>query len=97
MRNLELVEPLFSGENQQTTLCYALDACRTPMGKRLLRQVILRPSIDPVEIAARHDAVAQAKRFPPGTRDGCAARWKACWIWSVCWRAWRSIPRAHAK
>lgn len=61
VRNLELVEPLFSGENQQTTLCYALDACRTPMGKRLLRQVILRPSIDLVEIAARHDAVAQAK------------------------------------
>jgi DNA mismatch repair protein MutS len=61
VRNLELVEPLFSGENQQTTLCYALDACRTPMGKRLLRSVILRPSINTDEIHARHSAVAQAK------------------------------------
>lgn len=61
VRNLELVEPLFSGENQQTTLCYALDACRTPMGKRLLRAVILRPSIHAEEIEARHSAVAQAK------------------------------------
>jgi len=61
VRNLELVEPLFSGENQQTTLCYALDACRTPMGKRLLRSVILRPSIHAEEIEARHRAVAQAK------------------------------------
>ncbi|WP_047486566.1 DNA mismatch repair protein MutS [Terriglobus sp. TAA 43] len=61
VRNLELVEPLFSGENQQTTLCYALDACRTPMGKRLLRAVILRPSIHAEEIEARHNAVAQVK------------------------------------
>jgi DNA mismatch repair protein MutS len=62
VRNLELVEPLFSGESQQTTLCYALDACRTPMGKRLLRAVILRPSIDVEEISARHDAVGEAMR-----------------------------------
>ncbi|WP_074652158.1 DNA mismatch repair protein MutS [Terriglobus roseus] len=62
VRNLELVEPLFSGESSQTTLCYALDACRTPMGKRLLRAVILRPSIQAGEIAARHDAVGEAMR-----------------------------------
>ena len=60
VRNLELVEPLFSGESQQTTLCYAVDSCRTPMGKRLLRSVLLRPSINADEIAARHDAVAEA-------------------------------------
>ena len=63
VRNLELIEPLFSGETQQTTLCYALDACRTPMGKRLLRSVLLRPSIDAAEIAARHDAVGEAARL----------------------------------
>ncbi len=63
VRNLELIEPLFSGETQQTTLCYALDACRTPMGKRLLRSVLLRPSIDAAEIAARHDAVGEASRL----------------------------------
>ncbi|AFL88486.1 DNA mismatch repair protein MutS [Terriglobus roseus DSM 18391] len=62
VRNLELIEPLFSGESQQTTLCYAVDACRTPMGKRMLRAVLLRPSIDVVEIAARHDAVGEAAR-----------------------------------
>lgn len=60
VRNLELVEPLFSGESSQTTLCYALDACRTPMGKRLLRSVLLRPSINVGEIADRHDAVGEA-------------------------------------
>ena len=27
VRNLELVEPLFSGESAQTTLFYTLDAC----------------------------------------------------------------------
>ena len=44
VRNLELVEPLFSGESAQTTLFYTLDACCTPMGKRLLRATLLRPS-----------------------------------------------------
>jgi DNA mismatch repair protein MutS len=33
VRNLELVEPLFSGESAQTTLFHTLDACATPMGK----------------------------------------------------------------
>ncbi len=60
MRNLELVEPLFTGESQQTTLCFAVDHCRTPMGKRLLRQWLLRPSLRTEEIEARHDAVAEA-------------------------------------
>ena len=62
VRNLELIEPLFSGETAQTTLCYALDGCRTPMGKRLLRQVLLRPSIHPEEINARLNAVAEAEQ-----------------------------------
>src|SRR6202012_5619312 len=43
VRNLELVEPLFSGESAQTTLFYTMDACCTPMGKRLLRASLLRP------------------------------------------------------
>ena len=60
MRNLELVEPLFSGESQQTTLYYAMDQCRTPMGKRLLRAWLLRPSLQAAEIAQRHDAVGEA-------------------------------------
>ena len=60
VRNLELVEPLFSGETAQTTLFYTLDACCTPMGKRLLRATLLRPSSDLAEIEARLEAVAEA-------------------------------------
>jgi DNA mismatch repair protein MutS len=60
VRNLELVEPLFSGETTQTTLFYTLDACSTPMGKRLLRSTLLRPSSEIAEIEARLDAVAEA-------------------------------------
>lgn len=60
VRNLELVEPLFSGETQQTTLFYTLDACCTPMGKRLLRATLLRPASDVTEIEARLEAVAEA-------------------------------------
>ncbi|HEY7838871.1 MAG TPA: DNA mismatch repair protein MutS [Terriglobales bacterium] len=57
-RNLELVDPLFAGE-ERATLRAALDSTVTPMGKRLLRQWMLRPSGDAAEIAARHEAVEQ--------------------------------------
>ncbi len=60
VRNLELVEPLFSGETVQTTLLYTLDACATPMGKRLLRATLLRPAMELAEIEARLDAVGEA-------------------------------------
>ncbi len=60
VRNLELVEPLFSGESSQTTLFYTLDACSTPMGKRLLRASLLRPANELTEIEARLEAVAEA-------------------------------------
>jgi DNA mismatch repair protein MutS len=60
VRNLELVEPLFSGESAQTTLFYTLDACCTPMGKRLLRATLLRPFSGVAEIEARLEAVGEA-------------------------------------
>ncbi len=60
IRNLELVEPLFSGESAQTTLLHTVDACCTPMGKRLLRATLLRPSLDLAEIESRLEAVAEA-------------------------------------
>ena len=60
VRNLELVDPLFSGESTQTTLLYTMDACCTPMGKRLLRANLLRPPMDLHEIEARLEAVAEA-------------------------------------
>jgi DNA mismatch repair protein MutS len=60
VRNLELVEPLFFGETVQTTLFHTLDACCTPMGKRLLRATLLRPWSDLSEIEARLVAVGEA-------------------------------------
>ena len=60
IRNLELVDPLFSGETAQTTLLYTLDACCTPMGKRLLRATLVRPAHELTEINARLDAVSES-------------------------------------
>ena len=60
VRNLELVEPLFSGESAQTTLFYTMNACCTPMGKRLLRAWLLRPANGLGEIEARLEAVGEA-------------------------------------
>jgi len=58
VRNLELIEPLFTGTDDGVTLFRSIDATVTPMGKRLLRSWMLRPSIEPVEINSRLDAVA---------------------------------------
>jgi DNA mismatch repair protein MutS len=57
VRNLELIEPLFAGTDPGVTLFRCLDATVTPMGKRLLRTWMLRPSLDQAEIEARLDAV----------------------------------------
>ncbi len=62
VRNLELVEPLFAGQDDRATLFRTLDACLTPMGKRLLRATILRPLNSAPEIEARYEAVAEAHR-----------------------------------
>ena len=62
VRNLELIEPLFAGTDAGVTLFRCLDATVTPMGKRLLRTWMLRPSLDRIEIEGRLDAVeAQVK------------------------------------
>src|SRR5271165_5961964 len=57
VRNLELIDPLFSGSGEGATVFRCLDCTVTPMGKRLLRAWILRPSIDIAEINQRLDAV----------------------------------------
>lgn len=57
VRNLELIEPLFANADAGTTLFRAIDSTCTPMGKRLLRSWLLRPSIDVAEINGRLDAV----------------------------------------
>ncbi len=60
VRNLELIEPLFAGTDAGVTLFRSIDAAITPMGKRLLRAWLLRPSLELAEINARLDAVAAA-------------------------------------
>ncbi len=62
VRNLEIVEPLFSGEGSETTLLHTLDACCTPMGKRLLRAQLLRPMAEIAAINTRLDAVGEAAK-----------------------------------
>jgi DNA mismatch repair protein MutS len=57
VRNLELIEPLFAGTDAGVTLFRCMDAAVTPMGKRLLRTWMLRPSLDHTEIEGRLDSV----------------------------------------
>ncbi len=57
VRNLELLEPLFSGGGDSLTVFRSIDCTITPMGKRLLRSWLLRPSIDRAVIEQRLDAV----------------------------------------
>jgi DNA mismatch repair protein MutS len=65
VRNLELIEPLFSADldgRRDSTLVSVLDITKTGMGGRLLRKRILRPSLDLAEIEARLDAVEHLAR-----------------------------------
>jgi len=62
VRNLELIEPLFAGTDAGITLFRSIDSAVTPMGKRLLRAWLLRPSLDLNEINARLDAVEAGVR-----------------------------------
>ena len=57
IRNLELVEPIFAGE-ETATLRHGLDQTLTPMGRRQLRGWILAPLSDRAALEARLDAVA---------------------------------------
>ena len=62
VRNLELIEPLFAGADAGVTLFRSIDCAVTPMGKRLLRAWLLRPSLDLREIHGRLEAVEAAVR-----------------------------------
>src|SRR5271163_3614916 len=57
VRNLELIEPLFANTDAGVTLFRCMDATVTPMGKRLLRTWMLRPSLDRAELEGRLDSV----------------------------------------
>jgi DNA mismatch repair protein MutS len=58
-RNLELVAPALADSTPAPTLLSTLDETATPLGARLLRHWILRPSVSRGEITARLDAVAE--------------------------------------
>jgi len=60
-RNLEVVDPLFTDSGPETTLFRTMDACCTPMGKRMLRTTLLRPMIDAAAIESRYAAVEAAR------------------------------------
>src|ERR1700761_6290508 len=64
VRNLELVEPVFSADAHpsQATLLNVLDQTQTGMGGRLLRQRLLRPSMERVEIELRLDALGELQQ-----------------------------------
>ncbi|HJT86525.1 MAG TPA: DNA mismatch repair protein MutS [Bryobacteraceae bacterium] len=66
VRNLELIEPLFAadaaGPRQAATVLAVLDQTQTGMGGRLLRNRLLRPSMDQAEIEQRLEAVGELAR-----------------------------------
>ena len=67
VRNLELLEPIFAagsgtGSQAQLTVLGVLDQTQTGMGGRLLRQRLLRPSMQRAEIEQRLDAVAELRQ-----------------------------------
>src|ERR1022692_4741073 len=71
VRNLELLEPIFAavptsgaagGPQAQLTVLGVLDQTLTGMGGRLLRQRLLRPSLDRAEIEQRLDAVGELRQ-----------------------------------
>jgi len=71
VRNLELLEPIFAavpasgapgGPQAQLTVLGVLDQTLTGMGGRLLRQRLLRPSMDRAEIEQRLDATGELRQ-----------------------------------
>ncbi|MBV8672480.1 MAG: DNA mismatch repair protein MutS, partial [Acidobacteriaceae bacterium] len=62
VRNLELLDPIFSETGTEATLLRTLDSLMTPMGKRLLRASLLRPLLEARAIEERYEAVAEAKQ-----------------------------------
>jgi DNA mismatch repair protein MutS len=60
LRNLDLLEA--PGAPRQATLIGVLDATRTPMGARLLRDWLARPLLNLDAIRARHDAIERLVR-----------------------------------
>ncbi len=65
-RNLELVPEYACGS---VSLLECLDRCRTPMGRRTLRDWLLRPLLDVTAIERRRDAIGALKENPAMLSD----------------------------
>ena len=65
LRNLELIEPIF-GEPRHSTLLGTLDQCMTSLGARLLKDWLLRPSVNRTEIERRWEAVEELQKSTIG-------------------------------
>ncbi|MCL2010242.1 MAG: DNA mismatch repair protein MutS [Synergistaceae bacterium] len=59
LKNLDLMPDNMgnTGNNADYSLFSCLNRCRTPMGRRTLRDWLLRPLLDPVGISRRQDAI----------------------------------------
>lgn len=66
-RNLELTATIREG-GKKGSLLWVLDRTRTPMGKRLLRQWLQSPLLDPAAIDRRLDGVAELVKSPDTRR-----------------------------
>jgi DNA mismatch repair protein MutS len=64
---LELFES--STGDSRVSLCALLDRTRTPMGARALKEAISRPSLDPVELESRWDAVEELVARPEAREE----------------------------
>jgi DNA mismatch repair protein MutS len=64
---LELFES--SSGDSRVSLCALLDRTRTPMGARALKEAISRPSLDPVELENRWDAVEELVGKPDAREE----------------------------
>ena len=63
VRHLELIEPLLGAE-RGASLLSVIDRTRTPMGKRLLRQWLLRPTLSIEEMESRLGGVEELAAGP---------------------------------
>ncbi len=78
IRNLELCETMRT-KSKKGSLLWVLDKTKTPMGKRLLKNIILSPSMSVAEINLRQNAVeelcgdivlrGEAQEYMSGVRD----------------------------
>ena len=55
-RNLELTETMRT-KDKKGSLLWVLDKTKTPMGKRMIRNILERPLVNPVKIQSRQNAV----------------------------------------